>query len=135
MKTYWLTPVSATEPLTLASPRIALSPEEGDALRRLSAEAHPRLLPSFKLALLLGEDGEACGTGADVAELRLDEGGAVVLTGPLAASSCAVAFAERLLAPDEALRLAEKLAPHAPHADALRAWWSSGLRAMLIKEE
>jgi len=134
MKAYWLTPVSSTEPLTLAPPRIALSPEEGEALRRLAAEAHPRLLPSFKLALLLGEDGEACGIGADAA-VPLEGDGDVVLTGPLAASPCAVAFAERLLAPEEALRLAEKLAPEAPHAATLRGWWSSGLRAMLIKEE
>jgi len=130
---YWATPVVGTpDAPTLLSARFPLEAEEGDALRRLAQAAHPFLLPSFKLALLLGDDEAAC--GGEGASLRLDEPGDVTLAAPLAVSHCGAALLDRLLSPAEALAAADRLPPD-PRLDAVRAWWRAGWRAMLLKEE
>ncbi|TLS50369.1 hypothetical protein FE782_20290 [Paenibacillus antri] len=134
MSGYWLTPIQGEDPAVLSKERIRLSPEEGDALRRLAAEAHPRLLPSFKLGMLLGDDEDACGFGPPAEALRLDEDVDVALTGPLAVSHCGAAFLDRLLSPAEALALAAALPP-VSHVRTLLGWWREGKQAMLLKEE
>ena len=135
MSGYWLTPIQGNDPAVLSKERIRLTPEEGEALRRLAAEAHPRLLPSFKLAMLLGDDdADACGSGLPSESLRLDEDVDVALTGSLAVSHCGAAFLDRLPSPAEALALSAALPP-VSHVRTLLRWWREGKQAMLLKEE
>lgn len=139
MPAYWLVPMTRSEPVTLGSERVALSAAEGEALRRMFAAAHPRLLPSFKLALLVGGDEDACGPENGEALPPLSSPGDIVLDGGLSLSHCGHAFVERLAAPAEALRAIEAVFPEEGAADELAArvrdWWRQGYRAMLLKEE
>jgi hypothetical protein len=133
METYWLTPITRSEPVVLGAERVALSAEEGEALRGLFAETHSWLLPSFKLALLIGED-DACGYEDEDGELSLRQEGDIPLEGVQAISHCATAFVERLLAPEKALALASSI-PSVPRVETVREWWRSGFLVMLLKEE
>jgi len=134
MAAYWLIPISGSDPAVLGAERMRLAAEEGEALRRLAAEVHPRLLMSFKLGLLLGDDeDEACGI-AGAGDLPLGEPGDIALTGSFSVSHCGTAFMDRLPSPAEALAIAAALPP-VSHVRTLRAWWESGKRAMLLKEE
>jgi hypothetical protein len=134
MAGYWLTAVVGTDPAVLPKGRVRLTTEDGETLRRLAAAAHPRLLPSFKLGMLLGDDDEACGADADVSPLPLDEPIALELSGPFAVSHCGAAFLDRLPHPAEALALAAALPP-VSHVRTLLAWWREGKGAILLKEE
>ncbi|HZG74338.1 MAG TPA: hypothetical protein VEZ72_00650 [Paenibacillus sp.] len=135
MAGYWLTAVVGTEPAVLPKGRVRLTTEEGEELRRMAGTAHPRLLPSFKLAMLLGDEDEACGTGADVtSSLPLEEPVDIELSGPFVVSHCGAAFLDRLPHPAEALALAAALPP-VSHVRTLLAWWREGKGAILLKEE
>ncbi|MCI3919723.1 hypothetical protein MO973_05695 [Paenibacillus sp. TRM 82003] len=141
MTTYWLIPLTRSEPVTLGSERVALSADEGETIRGRFASAHPRLLPSFKEALLIGGDDEACGVGEGAdGILPLRGGEEIALTGALSLSHCGEAFVERLIAPEEALRIFEASAsPTAATAlaaeERVLMWWRQGCSVMLLKEE
>jgi|GEM_PF-2045875 len=105
MARYWLTPVTAKEPLTLGAGRLICEPqEELERLRELLAGLHPRLLPLFKASLLPGDDADAC--GSEEAEPDWAGGRDIRFDGlPLTLSHCGEAFIDRLLSPREALAL------------------------------
>ncbi len=136
MAGYWLTTIVGTNPAVLTKERLRLTTAEGESLRRLASAVHPRLLPSFKLALLLGDDDASCGIGDGdaAAMLRLDQPVDISLSGPLAVSHCGAAFLDRLLNPAEALAVAAALPP-VSHVRTLLDWWRQGKSVMLLKEE
>lgn len=132
MVRYWLTPVTLGETVDLSAERIPLDASDAEALRAQAAKGHPRLLPSFKAALLVeGADG-ACGPGD--AELDLARPSDVALVGAFALSHCGEAFLDRLLSPEEALAAAATL-PDDAALERARDWWRRGYRVMMLKEE
>ena len=107
---YWLMPIVHNDPLTLGRERISLQVTDKIASFRIKLSAiHPRLLPMFKANLLLSDDPDVCGS-VDIPDLQLNEhhNRDIVLQSPtLPISHCAEAFFDRLLSPNEAVKLLE----------------------------
>lgn len=101
MTRYWLTPIVGYSPLVLGAERLCLpADEEFDDLRQMAGLQHPRLLPMFKLSLLLSDDEEIC--GSELVELDLTDDEDIRFDGePFHLSHCAEAFMDRLLTRQE----------------------------------
>jgi hypothetical protein len=134
MTSYWLTPITRSEPVTLGAERVALSAAEGEALRSQWAKTHPWLLPSFKLALLCSDDEEDEACGISGGELSLHTEGDIALEGLNNLSHCGCAFIDRLLSPSQALTMTDGL-PSSNTMEKVRNWWRAGFPVMLLKEE
>ncbi|WP_199618831.1 hypothetical protein [Paenibacillus alkalitolerans] len=146
MTVYWLTPVTALSPATLGAERIKLNGEDAETFRRAMHAIHPRLLLSFKSALLLSDEEDVCGAQGDEDSLDLESEGPIVFDGgSRQLSHCAEAFLDRLPDPAEAAALVRAAEPalkielQRPPFDcwleAAALWWSQGYRVMLLKEE
>jgi hypothetical protein len=101
MTRFWLTPIVGYSPLVLGADRLCLlADEEFEAFRQLAGMQHPRLLPMFKLSLLLSDDEEVC--GSELVELDLTDDEDIKFNGdPFHLSHCAEAFMDRLLTRQE----------------------------------
>lgn len=166
MSKLWLTPVQWDGARALlGQERFALEPADdaNDFLRRLR-EAHPKLLLTFKAALLPGDEDEAyCGAGA--LTLALDSGATLRLLAEDAAdlddskdqdgpdgapgytehpevmqmSHCAVAYFHQLPSAPEALRWLRQVETPADQTQAswlgaMLAWLSDGFQVIALKE-
>jgi hypothetical protein len=146
LSVYWLTPVKALSPVTLGGERIKIGGEDAETFRRAMHAIHPRLLLSFKSALLLSDDEDMCGTQEDEGALVLESDGPIVFgDGFLQLSHCGEAFLDRLPNPAEAAALLSAAKPYLKAAlrrppidswlETAAAWWAQGYRVMLLKEE
>jgi hypothetical protein len=146
MSVYWLTPVTGLSPATLGGERIMIAGENAEAFRSMMYKIHPRLLLTFKSALLVSGDGDKCGPDGGEADIHLKPPGPVVFDGSsLVLSHCGEAFLERLPDPEEAVARLHAADPalrsgleQPPYGDWLNyavQWWSLGYRVMLLKEE
>ncbi|MCD1261534.1 hypothetical protein B5M42_022280 [Paenibacillus athensensis] len=144
MARYWLTPVTAKEPLTLGGERLVCEPQaELERLREQLAKLHPRLLPMFKASLLPGdEEAEACGDEA--AEPDWGGGDDIRFDGvSLMLSHCAEAFIDRLLSPREALTLLDEAGAEGEEVfvssarwlGVMRQWLAAGCEVILLRED
>jgi hypothetical protein len=153
MPKIWLVPLTTTSPVTIGADRIALHEvPEWETFRQALQAIHPRLLPLFKAHLLPAADEDGLVCGADEEEsFALDGMGDIVFAGAegqgaLRLSHCAEAFLERLLPPEEALRLAEEAGAalrldEAEQPSLLRewmemllVWWRQGRSAVVLAE-
>jgi hypothetical protein len=153
MSRLWLVPLTTTSPVTIGADRIALHEvPEWETFRQALQAVHPRLLPLFKAHLLPAgdEDGLVCGADGEES-FALDGAGDIVFKGAedqgaLRLSHCAEAFLERLLPPEEALRLvgeagaglqldeAAQPSPQQAWRDRMTAWWGQGLAVVVLAE-
>jgi hypothetical protein len=155
MPKLWLVPLTTASPVTIGADRIALqATPEWETFRQALQAVHPRLLPLFKAHLLPAADDEGlvCGMEGEAESFALDSAGDIVFTGAeegaasLRLSHCAEAFLERLLPPEEALRLVEEASVTLRFDELgqsplpliwkakLTAWWRQGQSAVVLAE-
>lgn len=139
---YWMIPIVHNDPLTLGRERISLQVTEATASFRHKITAlHPRLLPMFKANLLLSDDPDLCG-GIDIPDLQLMEyhNHDIILQAPaLPISHCAEAFFDRLLKPDEAVRILESTSQSWSSEEehtisVMLSWYRNGYTVFLLAE-